>query len=113
MKKNRNAFFQESQTYSNSGFPNPSMNIANGPFTMESYANQSFYAGPSAQAPLNYNIPATPGANYNSNDYSDIESRLSKIERQINRMEARINKLESGTFYTNEDIDTTNNVYMV
>lgn len=114
MKKDRNTFFQESQVMSGSNFPNPGMNVANNPFAMGSYANQSFYAGPMNNGvPLYNNTPMNQFQNNNNNDYSDLESRLSKIERQINRLDARISKLESGTFYSNEDIETTNNVYMV
>lgn len=114
MKKDRNTFFEESQVMSQTNFPNPGMNIANAPFNMGAYANQSFYAGP-MNNPIptnNYNTPMNQLPN-NTNDFSDIESRLSKIERQINRIDARLNKLESGTFYSNEDIETTNNVYMI
>lgn len=114
MKKNRNTFFQESSFYNQAGMPTPNMNVANQPFTMESYANQSFYAGPSNGIPQNYNIPNGNNANTNNYDYSsDIESRLSKIERQINRLDARLNKLESGTIYSSDDIETTNNIYMI
>ena len=114
MKKDRNTFFQGSQFFNQTGFPNPNMNVANPPYTMESYSNQSFYAGPSNnQVPMNYNIPTNQNQSLNNYDYSDIESRLSKIERQLTRIDARLTKLESGTMYTNEDIETTNNIYMV
>lgn len=115
MKKDRNTFFQESQMFSQAGMPMPNMNIANQPFTTSSYANQGFYAGPTNQMPLNYNTPTNQFANQTSNyDYNnDIESRLSKIERQLNRMDARLSKIENTTMYTNDDIDTTNNIYMV
>jgi len=114
MKKDRNTFFQESQFMNTANFPNPGMNVANSPITMGSYANQSFYAGPMNNGvPLYNNTPIPQIQNNNTNDFADLESRLSKIERGINRLDARISKLESGTFYTNEDIETTNNVYMV
>ncbi len=114
MKKDRNTFFQEYQMFNQAQIPNPNMNVANGPFTTTSYANQGFYAGPAnnGAVPLNYNMPSYENANSNNN-YNDIESRLSKIERQLNRLDARLTKLESGTLYTHEDIETTNNVYMV
>ncbi len=112
MKKDRNTFFAESSFMNNSNFPNPNMNVANMPFTQSSYANQGFYAGPmNNNMPINYNTQPNPNTNYN--DYSDLESRLSKIERQINRIDARLNKLENNNFYTTEDVDTTNNIYMV
>lgn len=110
MKKDRNNFFAESSMFT-SGMNNPGMNIANQPFAAGNMS-QSFYAGPPG-VPLNYNTPNNQNQNYISNDYTDIESRISKIERQINRLDARISKLESGTLYSNEDIETTNNVYMI
>lgn len=114
MKKDRNTFFQESQMFSQANMPMPNMNFNNQPFTTSSYTNQGFYAGPTNQMPLNYNTPNNQFANNNNYDYtSDLESRLSKIERQLNRIDARLNKLESTTIYTNDDIETTNNVYMV
>lgn len=113
MKKDRNTFFEESQVMSGTNFPNPGMNVANNPFNMGAYANQSFYAGPMNNGmPSNYNTPMNQFPSTN-NDLSDIESRLSKIERQINRIDHRLSKLESGTLYSNEDIETTNNVYMI
>lgn len=111
MKKDRNTFFQESQMFNQSQIPNPNTFMNNGPFTMETYANQSFYAGPQNQVPMNYNTPSNQFANNNYNN--DTEARLSKIERQLNRLDARLNKLENTTFYSNEDIETTNNIYMV
>ncbi len=111
MKKDRNTFFQESQVFNQSGFPN--MNIANAPYT-SSYSNNSFYAGPTPnmQVPLNYNTPTYQNQNYNDN-YSDLESRLSKIERQINRLDHRLSKLENNTLYSNDEIESNNNVYML
>ena len=114
MKKDRNTFFQESQFMSQASFPNPNFNIANQPFTTGSFSNQGFYAGPTNGIPMNYTTQMPQNTNYITNDYSDIESRLSKIERQISRIDARLNKLENGSFYTTDDIEsTTNNVYMV
>ncbi len=103
MKKDRNAFFQESSYINQNGIPN-----MNPQFATQSYANQGFYSGL-------VNNPM-PNINYqnNLNDYaSDIESRLSKIERQINRLDMRLNKLESNSFYSTDDLDNTTNVYMV
>lgn len=112
MKKDRNTFFAESSFMNQSNFPNPNMNIANQPFMQSAYANQGFYAGPmNNNMPNNYNTQ--PNINPNYNDYSDLESRLSKIERQLNRLDARLNKLENNNFYPNEDIENTNNIYMV
>ncbi len=110
MKKDRNTFFAESNFMNQSNFPGP--NIANTPFMQSAYANQGFYAGPmNNNMPNNYNTQTTNNPNYN--DYSDLESRLSKIERNLNRLDARISKLENNNFYPTEDIDTTNNIYMV
>ena len=114
MKKDRNTFFAESSFMNQSNFPgpNPNMNIANAPFMQSAYANQGFYAGPmNNNMPNNYNTQMPSNTNYN--DYSDLESRLSKIERNINRLDARISKLENTNFYPTEEIDTTNNIYMV
>ena len=111
MKKDRNAFFQESGYFNQTNIPTPNMNIANGPFTTSSQS--SFYAGPT---PMNYNTPNNMNANIPNipnYDYSDIESRLSKLERQINRLDARITKLENTNLYPVEEIDTTTNMYMV
>lgn len=112
MKKDRNTFFQESFAYNQTGFPTPNMNIANTPYTNSFSSN--IYAGPTPNngIPLNYNTPIYQNQNYNDN-YSDIEARLSKIERQINRLDARISKLENGNLYPGEDINETNNVYML
>ena len=53
----------------------------------------------------------------NNNQYTtpdNIENRLAKIERQINRLEHRITKLESqNTTFVTEDIDNSNNMYML
>ncbi len=112
MKKNRNTFFAESSFMNQSNFPNPNMNVANAPFTTQSYHNQGFYAGPGMMPNMtNYNTQVPQNTNYN--EYNDLESRLSKIERQLNRIDARLNKLENTNFYTTEEADTTNNIYMV
>lgn len=112
MKKDRNSFFQEANFFQSQQMPMPQ--AVNQPFTTTASANQSFYQSTPNMMPINYNTPnmGMP-QNYNQNDYSDIESRLSKIERQLNRMDARISKLESGTFYTTEEIDNSTNMYMV
>ena len=95
-----------------SNFPGPNINAANTPFIQNSYANQGFYAGPmNNNMPINYNTQAPVNTNYN--EYSDIEARISKLERNINRLDARISKLENNNFYPTEEIDTTNNIYMV
>ncbi len=106
MKKDRNTFFAESSYMNQSNFPN--MPVANQPFNMQAYANQGFYAGPGG-FPSNYNI----NENQNPNNMNDYEARISKIERQLNRIDARLNKLENANFYSTEENDTTNNVYMI
>lgn len=123
MKKDRNTFFQESGFANLQSFPN--MNSGNTPLTNASFANQSFYSGPTPQGmmePLvNYNTNTNQNQNYNYNmnnnnnnyDYSDLESRLSKLERSINRLDNRLTKLESSSIYSTEDIENTNNIYMV
>lgn len=112
MKKDRNTFFAESSFMNQSNFPGPNMNIANAPMMQSAYANGGFYAGPmNNNMPTNYNTQAPTNTNYN--DYSDLESRLSKIERNIIRLDARVSKLENTNFYPNDEIDTTNNIYMV
>lgn len=119
MKKDRNTFFGESGYMNQTIYPGANMNIANQPFQTTSYANQGFYAGTPTINPIGpnyttpYNQPATQNTNYTTIDYSDIESRLSKIERQISRLDARLNKLETNSFYTTDDGDNTNNIYMV
>lgn len=112
MKKDRNTFFQESGFMSQTSYPNPNLNIANSPFTTQSFSNQGFYAGPQITMPTNYNTQIPQNTNYSNDYYSDIEARLSKIERQINRIDVRLQKLENGSFYTTDDVDT-NNVYMI
>lgn len=99
MKKDRNTFFQEAQMSNLNYYPNPNMNLmsANMP-TQASQSSQAFYAGPG--------MP-------NMNMQSDFESRLAKLERQVNRLESRINKLESTTSYTNDEFDSSTNMYMV
>ena len=101
MKKDRNTFFNESsfqQSYGgmmpNYGMPN-TMPMNNG---FGSQSSQSFYAGP-----MNMNYNPNLGINQPTNDYSDLEARLSKLERQINRLDARLNKLETNGFYSTDD----------
>lgn len=109
MKKDRNAFFQESGYYNQSSFNVPNMNNFNQP--MMSPQNPNFY--PNQAIPNNYNIPVNQNTStLNQTDYTDIESRLSKLERQISRIDARITKLESN-YYPVEEIDNTTNMYMV
>ncbi len=110
MKKDRNTFFQESSYMNMMGVPN--QNIINPPFATQSYANQGFYAGP-MNAQMNYNTGMEQNQNNYMNDYSEIESRLSKLERQINRLDMRLNKLEQNSFYATDEMDNTTNVYMV
>lgn len=106
MKKTRNSFFTEANM-SYSGYAPTNMNIMpnNIPYQAQSSYN-SFYAGqPNMNMMPNYN-------QYNQPD--DIENRLAKIERQISRLEHRINKLESvNTTFVTEDIDSSNNMYML
>lgn len=103
MKKNRNSFFTEANmSYSgynpNVGYnPNINMMAPNAPYQSASAYN-SFYSGP------------FPG---NTNQPTDLESRLAKIERQINRLEHRVNKLESTNTYSTDDYDNTTNMYML
>lgn len=107
MKKDRNSFFAESSFMNQSNFPGPMMNPMNQSY---GYANQGFYAGPINNMQPNYTTQVPQNTNYN--DYSDLESRLSKIERNINRLDARISKLENTNYYPTDDGDT-NNIYMV
>jgi hypothetical protein len=113
MKKDRNTFFNESSYMNQTSYPQMGMNIANQPFQTTGYVSQGFYAGSPLTTPQNYTTQTPQSTNYINYDYSDIESRLSKIERQINRIDARLNKLENTSFYSTEDTDTTNNIYMV
>lgn len=109
MKKDRNSFFAESSFMNQSNFQGPMMNPMNQNY-QASYANQGFYAGPMNTQP-NYTTQMPQNTNYN--DYSDIESRLSKLERNINRLDARITKLENTSYYPTDEIETNNNIYMV
>ena len=116
MKKDRNTFFAESSYMNQANIPNPNLAVGNNPYGMTNFAaaNQAFYAGPGNNIPnMPVNYTTTPIQNTNTIDYSDLESRLSKIERQLNRIDARLNKLENTNIYTTEDIDNTNNIYMV
>ena len=93
MRKNRNTFFQESNTSFTQGMMPPTM-----PYQAGTSYN-SYYSGP----------------NMGMGNYpNDIESRLAKMERQINRLEHRINKLENVTNNTYiDDIDSNSNMYML
>lgn len=89
MKKNRNAFFNDSNY--------PQMNPMN--------TNQ--YPGSN----MPYGMPM-PGA-FN-NPYSEIEERLAKLERQVSRLDHRMNQIEaSGTKSTDDFESTTNNMYIL
>ena len=105
MKKNRNAFFQESsyQSY------NPNMaQMGGAPYQT---ASNYYYQGP-APMPNNYNT----GYNSMQNSTNDIESRFAKIERQLNRIDYRLTKLENtSTTLTSEDFENNNttNMYML
>jgi len=92
MRKNRNSFFTETNTFAQGMMP-PTM-----PYQAGTSYN-SFYSGP--------NMGIT-------NMEPNIESRIAKMERQINRLEYRINKLEGTTNNTYvENFDTTDNMYML
>lgn len=94
MRKNRNAFFAES----NMNYQGYNPMAGNIPYQTNS--SNSFYAGPM--------IPNSAA------EYNDITQRLAKLERQLNRLEHRVNKLESTTIKSTEDFEsTTNNVYMI
>ena len=99
MRKNRNSFVAEA----NVNYPNyPNQNMipsANIPYQASTNYN-SFYSGPNVNAYIDTS--------------NNIENRLAKIERQINRLEHRISKLENlNTTFLDNDIDNTNNMYML
>lgn len=92
MKKNRNAFFNES----NMNYQGYNPMVANAPYQN---ANNP-YAG---QMPMPINNP-----------YSEWEERLAKIERQISRIEHRLSQLENASTKSTDDFEsTTNNMYML
>ena len=94
MRKNRNSFFTESNTFTQGVMPIPPTM----PYQAGTSYN-SYYTGP------NMGIVNTQG---------DIETRVAKMERQINRLEHRISKLEGTTNNTYvENFDTTDNMYML
>ncbi len=94
MKKDRNAFFEQT-AYNKAYYPTPNMMFNPNP-TIASTSSQSFYEGPYVA------------------DNNDLETRLAKIERQINRLDARINKLENNnSFSTTDTINDNTNMYMV
>lgn len=110
MKKNRNAFFTESNMQA-SGFVNPqmpqgNMNMPNMMPYNQASQSSSFYSGPANFYPGNTTNPNT-----------DIDSRLSRIERQLNRLESRVNKLENTSNVTynveDSDISSNSNMYMI
>ena len=97
MKKNRNAFFAES----NMNFQGYNPMAANAPY-QNINANSSFYAG-APQMPMIPNM-----------DISELSERLAKIERQISRLDHRISNLESSTTKSTDDFEsTTNNMYII
>ena len=91
MKKNRNAFFQETSSMYQGMDPN----MMNGPMPFNASTNYNAYYS------------------NNANTFNDYDSRLSKIERQINRLEHRINKLESVNTNTFINDATNNDMYML
>lgn len=97
MRKDRNTFFAENQSYVNGFAPNNNMM----PFT-QANQNSSFYAGPN---------PYMNNTNMYQTNQNDYESRISKLERQVNRLETRINKLE-GTSNI-DDVNINSNMYMI
>ncbi len=110
MKKDRNTFFAESSMMNANNFGMPNINIANPGITSSNY-NSSFYAGPMPNGmPQMYNNVDNQAI---ANNTSELESRLSKIERLINRIDHRLTKLENNTLYSTEDIENTNNIYML
>ena len=93
MRKNRNAFFSESNI-NYQGYNPP---VANMPY-QNMHANNSFYMG---------NMPV-------GIDQNEFMERLARLERQINRLEHRLNKIENSSLQSTEDLDLpTNNMYMI
>ena len=109
MKKNRNAFFAESNMQASGFIPQPNMNIQPNymPYNAQTQSS-SFYSGPAAMYPQ---------SNNQNNLSTEIDSRLSRIERQLNRLESRINKLENTSNITynieDSDINPNSNMYMI
>ena len=99
MKKDRNAFFEQS-AYNKAFYPTPNMMVNPTP-SIASTTSQSFFEGPYV-------------TNNGYNEYTDLETRLAKIERQINRLDARLNKLENYNSYSKTDnINNNTDMYMV
>ena len=99
MKKDRNAFFEQT-AYNKAFYPTPNM-MYNPTPSIASTSSQSFFEG-----------PYVTNTGYNEN--SDLETRLAKIERQINRLDARISKLENNnTFSITENVSDNTDMYMV
>lgn len=97
MRKERNAFFNES-SYNSGYYFNPMMN----PQLPNMEASSSFY--------MNQNMNQDPST------YNDIQTRLAKLERQVNRLEGRITKIENSPLTNiNEstNIDSNSNMYMI
>lgn len=92
MRKNRESFFSENNSFSgfNQGMPGmPYMG-----------ASSNFYAGP--------NMGMMPG------NVDEISERLAKIERQLSRMDHRLSKLENNVTKTTDEFEsTTNNMYIL
>ena len=111
MKKNRNAFFTESNMQASGFIPQPNMNMNMQPNYMPYNAasqSSSFYSGPAAMYQQTSN---------QNNLSTELDSRLSRIERQLNRLESRINKLENTSNITynieDTDINPNSNMYMI
>ncbi len=99
MKKDRNAFFEQT-AYNKAFYPTPNI-MANPTPSFASTSSQSYFDGPYV-------------TNNGYNDYNDLDTRLAKIERQIHRLDARINKLENNnTFSQTESINDNTDMYMV
>ena len=94
MKKDRNAFFEQT-AYNKAYYPTPNMMFNPTP-TVASTSSQSFFECPYV------------------NDTNEIEARFAKIERQLNRLDSRISKLENNNTMTSTDSFNDNtNMYMV
>ena len=95
MKKDRNAFFESTQSASSFA---PNMM----PYQAASNSS-SFYAGP--------DIPFNTYPNIN-NDY---DNKISRLERQMQKLENRISKLENmiNAGNSNDDINISSNMYML
>lgn len=105
MKKNRNTFFSNYNTQTQSYIPDfqngmqpPNMQQAMPPQFApygQTSMNSSYYSGPDIAA------------------NNDIDNRLSKIERQINRLDNRLSKLENNSITEIKENNYSNNMYML